>query len=74
MQRGQPRRPYNGDGTGRFRRHFGRDIAKQRPRKRILPRADDDVIDMIGSGKFQDRRRTTCLGASVLAGPERHYG
>ena len=57
MQRRQPRRPHHGNSTGRFRRYFGGDAAEQRAHKRILARADDDMIDMIDFGKFQDRRR-----------------
>ena len=57
VQRGQPRRPHHGNGAGRLRRHLGGDAAEQRAHKRILPRADDDMIDMIDFGKFQDRRR-----------------
>jgi hypothetical protein len=56
-QRGQPRRPHHGHGARRFRRYLGGDAAEQRAQHRSLPRPDDDMIDMIGFGEFQDRRR-----------------
>src|SRR5216684_7364703 len=57
VQRCQPRRPHHRHSAWRLRRHFGGDAAEQRARKRILARANDDMIDMIDFGKFQDRRR-----------------
>lgn len=48
-------RSNDGDGARRFRRHFGGHAAKQIAQQGILSRADNDVVDMVGAGEFEDR-------------------
>jgi hypothetical protein len=52
--RRQAGRPNHGHGACRLGRDPGGNAAQQRAQHRMLPRADDDMVDMIDLGEFQD--------------------